>query len=197
MRIILVALLSSLILATGVHAAEPGAKTEQLQAIGEWKVCGPSSGLALYGEEGPSGGLWVLEEALEHEVGGAPSRGVILTFASTSCPPCVNGLKVLQRLAPEAKKAHVEIVVVMIPPFPQSIAAFFQEHGVTVPALKDKFGTFYARWTGEKLDNARLPRTFMVNNAQQIVGIYGSEGADFEDVMRQGLREIDQRCRRQ
>ena len=109
----------------------------------------------------------------------------------------MNGLKVLQRLAPEAKKAHVEIVVVMIPPFPQSIAAFFQEHGVTVPALKDKFGTFYARWTGEKLDNARLPRTFMVNNAQQIVGIYGSEGADFEDVMRQGLREIDQRCRRQ
>jgi len=196
MRSMLVAVVSSLLLLSGAHAAEPGAKTEALQELGDWKVCGPASGLALYGESGPSGGLWDLEESLGQEVGGAPSRGVIVSFAATWCPNCVKGLQALERLAPEAKKAHVEIVVVMIPQFTTSIAAFMKGIGVTLPALKDKFGTFYKRWTGGSLNPARLPYTFVINSAQQLVGIYGSEGADFEAVMRQALEDGEQRCRR-
>jgi len=196
MRHILAAFVSSLLLVSCAHAAEPRAKTEVLKELGEWKVCGPASGLALYGESGPSGGLWDLEEALEREVGGAASRGVIVSFAATWCPNCVKGLQVLERLAPEAKKAHVEIVVVMIPQFTTSIASFMEGFGLTLPALKDKFGTFYKRWTGGSLNPARLPYTFVVNSAQQLVGIYGSEGADFEAVMRQALGDGDQRCRR-
>ncbi len=196
MRFILLALLASFLFVSVAHAAAPGSKTEVLKELGDWKVCGPASGLALYGESGPSGGLWDLEEALDGQVGGASSRGVVVSFAATWCPNCVKGLQILEGLAPEAEKAHVELVVVMIPQFTTSIAAFMKGNGVTLPALKDKFGTFYKRWTGGSLNPARLPYTFVINSAQQIVGIYGSEGADFEAVMRQALKDVDQRCRR-
>ena len=91
------------------------------------------------------------------------------------------------------------MVLVAVPPFDgKGIVPFLDELGVTLPTVKDKFGGILKQWLlGKKEgpDKLMLPRTVLINELQQIVQIYGTEGADFTRRLVEDAKNVSKLCR--
>ena len=62
-------------------------------------------------------------------------QAVSFIFIAPSCAPCVDKLPTLEALAPKARKAGVEMVLVNIEGDKQATANFVKQHNVNLPVL--------------------------------------------------------------
>jgi len=180
-------------------ASEPeakGSKTEILQTIGRHKRCDAAPGLAGWLVRNRT--VWSLENVLDGKKGD-PAKGVLVSFFGTWCEPCKKGLPMVQAARAQAEAAGVPMILVAVPPFDgKAIVPFLDELGVTLPTVKDKFGGILKQWLlGKKEgpDKLSLPRTVLINDLQQIVQIYGTEGEDFTQRMVEDAKRVSKLCR--
>lgn len=170
--------------------------TQVLESIGKHKRCDAAPGLAGWLVRNRT--VWSLGNVLDGKKA-SPAKGVLISFFGTWCEPCKQGLPMLQAARAEAEAAGVPMVLVAVPPFDgQKIVPFLDELGVTIPTVKDKFGGILKQWLlGKKAgpDNLALPRTVLINELQQIVQIYGTEGEDFARRLVEDARSVSKLCR--
>ncbi len=170
--------------------------TEVLPTLGRHKRCDAAPGLAGWLVRNRT--VWSLENVLDGKKG-SPAKGVLISFFGTWCKPCEKGLPMLQAARAEAEAAGVPMVLVAVPPFDgMEIVPFLDALGVTIPTVKDKFGGVLKQWLlGKKagVENLILPRTVLINDLQQIVQIYGTEGQDFTRRLVEDAKNVSKLCR--
>ncbi len=181
--------------ATAGAQQTPPTRTKVLKTVGRTALCSPAPGLSGWRLDGKT--LWSLARVLEDRK--APVRGVVVSFFATWCAPCRAGLKALQRLEPYARRRGIAIVVVAVPPFPADldVAPYLKGLGVTLPAIRDKFGGIRDQWLaqGRKAAKVALPRTVLINDARQLVAAFGIEGRDFGAVLRSAIDRVGSLCK--
>ena len=170
--------------------------TEILHTIGRHKRCDAAPGLAGWLVRNRT--VWSLGNVLDGKKA-SPAKGVLISFFGTWCEPCEKGLPMLQAARAQAEAAGVPMVLVAVPPFDgQKIVPFLDGLGVTIPTVKDKFGGILKQWLlGKKAGQGKLhlPRTVLVNDLQQIVQIYGTEGEDFTRRLVEDAKGVSKLCR--
>jgi thiol-disulfide isomerase/thioredoxin len=170
--------------------------TEVLEHIGRHKRCDAAPGLAGWLVRNRT--VWSLGNVLDGKKA-SPAKGVLISFFGTWCEPCKKGLPMLQAARAQAEAAGVPMVLVAVPPFDgKEIVPFLDELGVTIPTVKDKFGGILKQWLlGKKAGKGKLvlPRTVLINDLQQIVQIYGTEGEDFTRRLVEDAKSVSKLCR--
>lgn len=170
--------------------------TQVLERIGRHKRCDAAPGLAGWLVRNRT--VWSLGNVLDGKKN-SPAKGVLISFFGTWCEPCKKGLPMLQAARAQAEAAGVPMVLVAVPPFDgKEIVPFLDELSVTIPTVKDKFGGILKQWLlGKKAGpgNLVLPRTVLVNELQQIVQIYGTEGEDFTRRLVEDAKGVSKLCR--
>lgn len=171
--------------------------TQVLSQVGKHKVCDSAPGLAGWLLRDRT--VWSLSKVLDGERGKPGARGIVVSFFATWCKPCKKGLPILQALAPELKEAGVPVVLVAVPPFAgQSVLGFLDGIEVRLPTIKDKFGGILKQWLlgrDEASDALKLPRTVVLNDTQQVVAVFGEEGPDFAERLRDKVKTVGKACR--
>ena len=170
--------------------------TQILESIGQHKRCDAAPGLAGWLVRNRT--VWSLGNVLDGKKN-SPAKGVLISFFGTWCEPCKKGLPMLQAARAQAEAAGVPMVLVAVPPFDgKEIVPFLDDLSVTIPTVKDKFGGILKQWLlGKKAGQGKLvlPRTVLVNDLQQIVQIYGTEGADFSEKLVEDAKNVSKLCR--
>ena len=185
-------LVSLLVVCLGATAHAGDGKTKSLKTVGKYKLCDAGPGLAGWLEGGRE--IWSLARAIDRH----KKSGVLISFYATWCVPCRQGLPMLQALAPQLKKRNVDLILVAVPPFDGDVTEFLSGIGVTLPTIRDKFGSILQQWLHKTRGagaKTLLPRTVLVNDLQQIVAIFGEEGPDFAEVVLQNVDTMPLMCK--
>jgi thiol-disulfide isomerase/thioredoxin len=94
-------------------------------------------------------------------------RLLVVNFWATWCPPCVKEMPDLQTVAQEYRDRGVTVIGLAIDS-PKAVAAFQQEHGITLPLLiAGAGGSELGRMVGNQA--GALPYTILIDRKGRIV----------------------------
>lgn len=172
-----------------------------LSAVLGWPVAGRADPTAVLERQGtlvkgataPGLGGWSLDgkrvlgwDALMKGGDGKPGRPLVVSFFSTTCKPCREGLVRLHRLAADHRDGF-QVVLVAAGDEAGAAAGYLAGLGVEVLAMADPYQAIAQRWGVAVREGggltAQLPRTFVVGPDRVIRRILGAEGPDFEAVI--------------
>jgi len=101
----------------------------------------------------------------QHRLSDLRGEVVLLNFWATWCPPCVYEMPFLQQ-AYEQLPDGVQVLTIDIGEKPETVAAFLEEHGLTLPVLLDRDGAIAAAYRAYN-----LPTTVIID-AEGIIREY-------------------------
>ena len=76
----------------------------------------------------------------QHRLSDLRGKTVLLNFWATWCPPCVFEMPFLQQAYEQLPEDKVAILAVNVGERPETVAAFMEKHGFTLPVLLDPGG---------------------------------------------------------
>lgn len=166
-----------------VRAAE--GQTESLDSLGALTTGVPSPKLAGWALSKHA--LLTLKGVQQSGPSGKP-RPVVVSFFATWCEPCREGLPRLQTLADRSNGAF-GLLLVAVGEEGAAVEAMLSDLQVTAPAVGDRYLTISTRWgVAGVAGPATLPKTVVIGADSKVAAIFGREGKDFEDRLRQALR---------
>lgn len=126
----------------------------------------PAPKFALEGYE--QGDALKLDEVLGKQV-------VVLDFWAIFCPPCIEGLPLLQEVAQDFKNKEVVVRAVNLDDSRESIRKFLKEHQLKLPVLLDPKAKVAESYRVEG-----IPQTVLIGKDGRVHVVYEGLSADFK-----------------
>lgn len=123
---------------------------------------GPNFRLPLYNAKSAGVSVFALDASVGPQASDAGSKVLVVAFMASFCAPCKKELPQLQALHQKYREQGLRIVSVAIDQDEEgqkAVAALVDQHAITFPVLRDRFGLVGRRWLGSK---SPLPSLFLV-----------------------------------
>ena len=112
----------------------------------------------------------------------------IISYFSTSCKPCIPGLKSLHKL----NNDETNVILVALEQSKASVEIFLKKHNVKADeVILDKYSKIAQRHgVASSSQKANIPKTFLMDKSGVVRVIYKTEGSDFETHIKQAMYNI-------
>lgn len=151
-------------------------ETELLQTSGQAEVAKPAPWFAG----------WTLDQDIQN-LSGLPlaedTPTTVVVFFATWCQPCEVGLSILKANEAQLKQAGASVLLISVDERDADIRSWLNARSLTWRTVHDHaktIATAYGVATGSSM---RLPLTVVIGAERQVLGIFGTEGDDFLDLI--------------
>lgn len=156
-------------------------RTEELHRVGSVAVGMPAPWFAGFDARRPMQAVNMQTLKETSRVG-----RIALVFFMTTCPPCANGLTMIQEQRSKLFQSGVLPVLIAVNEEPEQVMDFLDRRRLEwCPVVLDRFGVnaeayglVHTEGDGTKLS---IPKTFVIGAEGRILGIFGAEGRDYID----------------
>jgi peroxiredoxin len=183
----IVMMVSSLLLLAVDAAAEDCVQSKTAQELGPVRVGEKVPSFAGYTLAGPQ---LTRDDLLDPPGDKTPPDAIVVSFFTTYCKPCIEGLPILERVVvSHDSKAGVTVtgLLVAVGERGGKVRAFIKKHGLKLPVLEDSFqmvsqrlGVAKKAAAGSEPRPPKVPRTLVLDGKGIVRGIFLEEcPADF------------------
>lgn len=127
-------------------------------------------------------------DGIEQALSDYRSKGVVLNFWATYCPPCEKEMPLLEKTYQAYKDGGIEVVAVDVAEPTPIVNHFVTQKKLTFPILLDREGL-----VAENYQVQNLPITFFINSNGEIVEKVSGELT--EEKLKQGIELINHKLR--